>query len=265
MKLRTPAIISTVLVLGIPATALGDDDHGRGPRLQADPFVFVGKAGECGEVAGRPWPAGSNIVTSAWLGGMGLPDNGGGNTLVTEVPSYGPPELNPPSNANRRDPHLGLLLSKNGPTFDCSAAGAEIKGFRRGSTITELGFDFRKGGHCGAGAPRFNLTSEDGFTYFAGCSSGVHTGAPKDPGQWERVRFGDASVFPASPAAPPFVFGVTRVDSIAIVYDEGTDTANNDTDGVGLAVLDNIDVSGRLITRGSEPEPKRGERDHDDD
>lgn len=241
-----PLVMSAVL-LGSPVPVLADDDDDNRGRLRAVPFVFVGTAEQCGV-------AGSNIVTSAWLGGMGLPDNGGPNTADA-------------NSATKRDPHLGLLVSKNGPTPDCSSSGAVIKGFRRGGTITELGFDFRKGGHCGAGAPRFNLTSEDGFTYFAGCSSGVHTGAPQDPEQWERVRFGDANVFPASPAAPPFVFGVTRVDSIAILYDEGTDTANNDTDGVGLAVLDNIDINGRLITRGRgiEPEPKQGERDDHDD
>jgi hypothetical protein len=40
-----------------------------------------------------------------------------------------------------------------------------------------------------------------------------------------------------------------------------------DPNGVGLAVLDNIDINGRLITRGSgiEPEPKRGRHDDRDD
>jgi hypothetical protein len=47
------------------------------------------------------------------------------------------------------------------------------------------------------------------------------------------------------------VFGTTQVRSIDIVYDEGTDTASpSDPTGVGLAVLDNIDINGTLITRG---------------
>ena len=37
--------------------------------LRAVPFVFIGKAGDCG-----PPTAGSHIVTAAWLGGM-LPLN----------------------------------------------------------------------------------------------------------------------------------------------------------------------------------------------
>ena len=38
--------------------------------------------------------------------------------------------------------------------------------------------------------------------------------------------------------------------SISILYDEGTDTANNDTQGVGLAVIDNIYINGQIITSG---------------
>jgi len=241
--LAFPLVMSAVL-LGSALPVLAHDDNDNRGRLRAVPFVFVGTAEQCGI-------AGSNIVTSAWLGGMGLPDNGGPNSADA-------------NSATKRDPHLGLLVSKNGLTTDCSSSGAVIRGFRRGSTITELGFDFRKGGHCGSGAPRFNVTDEAGTTHFFGCFHGVHTPAPQDP-QWERVRF----VAP-TPGNESFVFGVTRVDSIAIVYDEGTDTPTvEDPNGVGLAVLDNIDINGRLITRGSgiepEPDPKRGRHDDRDD
>jgi len=36
----------------------------------------------------------------------------------------------------------------------------------------------------------------------------------------------------------------------SLIHDEGTDTANNDTQGVGLSVLDNIDINSKLITMG---------------
>src|SRR3954469_15346155 len=70
---------SLLVALGVCVTFVGtvlaDNDHDRdNNKLKARPFVFVGKAGDCG-----PAP-GSNIVTSAWLGGMGLPDNGGANS-----------------------------------------------------------------------------------------------------------------------------------------------------------------------------------------
>jgi len=196
--------------------------------------VFVGSAADCGGVPG------SRIATSQWLIGMGLPDDGTSPNASPSAPS---------------DPHIGLLLSKNGPTPNCSAAGASIKGLsNKGVVITELGFDYRVGGHCGAGAPRFNVTSAAGFTYFFGCANGVQTPAPQDPTEWVRVRWSTAggTVFPGPPDAPAFVFGSTLVKSIDIVHDEGTTTVSaSDPTGVGLAVLDNIDINGTLITNGN--------------
>lgn len=246
--LRTAA--SLLLVLGVTVGWAGTgaahyknkhkpwdhhDDRGRGGKsLEAVPFVFVGRAGACTPNS----PAGSNIVTSAWLEGMGLPDNGRPNS--------------PNPNA-RRDPHDGLLLNKNGPTTDCSSAGAIIKGFKSGSRLRELGFDYRFGGHCGAGAPRFNITTMSGDTFFAGCANGTQRPAPQDP-QWTRVRF-DAS----SAGLAGFSFGQngTPVRSITIIFDEGTDsTSGSDPTGVGLAVIDNIRINGQLITNGQGIVPK---------
>jgi len=217
-----------------------DDDDDNDHRLQAVPATFVGKAGDCG----TGYPAGSRIVTSAWLGGMGLPDNGGQNV-----------GSEPKDNPNKQDPHLGLLLSKNGTTADCSAAEAEITGVE-GITVNaefHLGFDYRNGGHCGAGAPRFDVSyrqpdGTDGSSFVGGCSNDHQpTGAPQDPAQWTRVRFETSD---QTESFPPIPQG-SRIKSISIAFDEGTDTANNDTEGVGLAVLDNIDINGRLITRGT--------------
>jgi hypothetical protein len=204
---------------------------------RAVPFVFIGTAAQCGGVAG------SHIVTAAWLGGMGLPDDGG---------------LNSPNPTTANDPHLGLLLSKNGPTPDCSSAGAVIVGFEPGTTLTELGFDYRNGTHCGAGAPRFNVVSTAGFTYFFGCAHGLHTPATQDPAQWTHVEFSAAAcavdpscVTPASADAPPIVFGTTTIRSLSIVYDEGTEvTGTEDPNGVGLVVMDNISINDQVIRSG---------------
>jgi hypothetical protein len=244
----TILVMATGLVSVITVRDARADDN---DELRATPFAFVGTAEECGV-------AGSRIVTAAWLGGMGLPDNGGSNTTALDLAT----------NPNKNDRHRGLLLSKNGPTPDCSSAGAVISGFSRGTTLTELGFDYRNGTHCGAGAPRFNITSTLGFTYFAGCAAGTKTPAPQDPLEWTRVRINTAAqVFPASPTAPPFVFGPggTQVRRLSIVFDEGTDTPGvEDPRGVGLSVLDNIDVNGRLIRRG-EGIADGVNRDEDDD
>jgi hypothetical protein len=198
-------------------------------NYKAVPANFVGTAAQC-----DPAPAGAKIVTSKWEGGLGLPDNG------TPHPSG--------SNA-----HQGLLLSKNGPTSNCSAATAEIQvaGAPFSGTLTALGFDFRNGTSCGAGAPRFNVYS-GATTYFFGCVHGNKTAAPQDPAQWTRVRF-DAAGEPLGgyPGAAGFVWGVTAVDGIEIIFDEGTDTAlpPDAPAGPGLVTLDNIRINNTVITR----------------
>src|SRR5213593_1120809 len=202
--LLTAVVGSIGLMTCVPAFADDDDD------LRAVPFAFVGAAGDCG--AG--YPAGSNIVTAAWLRGMGLPDNGGPNSNPVD----------PRDNPNKTDPHLGLLLSKNGPTADCSASGAEIKGVRgmRVTTPFILGFDFRNGGHCGGGAPRFNVvvtppTGPNTSHFVGGCANGVQTPAPHDAVEWTQASFA------ATPQFPPIPPG-SAIESITLIYDDGTDT-----------------------------------------
>jgi len=216
------------------------------PKLRAVPFVFVGAEGECGEIApGVPYPAGSRIVTAAWLGGMGLPDNGGDNVGVL-----------PFDNPNKHDPHKGLLLNKNGTTPDCSASGARIVGVEGRVTglLTEIGFDYRNGGHCGAGATRFNvvvlnsLTGTETFHFVGGCANDLTPApAPQDPLQWTRVRFTLTNPAEAFPVIPPG----SVIRSISLLHDEGTDTPTPQSpNGVGLAVLDNIWIIDQFIKRG---------------
>ena len=226
------------LVAFMPAGRAAADNENNNNNLQAVPFEYVGKAGDCG----TGYPAGSRIVTAAWLGGMGLPDNGG-DTAVNGTPG------------TRNDPHSGLLLSKNGLTTDCSSSGAQINGVKGmvvGTTATPfiIGFDYRGGGHCGAGAPRFNVVSRlngvDTNHFFGGCANGASIVAPQDP-QWYRVRF---SLFDPAVSFPPAAVG-SKIVSIDILYDEGTDTPSiQDPMGVGLAVLDNIYINGQYIRSG---------------
>jgi len=227
--------VAVSVFLFTPSLFAASDDDRDGGNPQAIPFVFVGNAAECGGVAG------SRIVTSEWLSGMGLPDDSSSN-----VP------------AGSRDPHFGLLLSKNGSTPNCAAAGARITGVKK-TTITELGFDYRNGGHCGAGAPRFNLVTEDGVLHFiGGCANGTKSPAPQDPLEWTRVRLDTSN--PAQ-AFPPVAPGA-KIKSLTIIYDEGTDTpTTEDPRGVGLAVIDNIDINGQLITRGPGGENSEHQKD----
>jgi hypothetical protein len=236
---------AAMLAFGTTRSVRASDDDERG--LQAIPEIFVGEAGDCGDGS----PAGSRIVTSAWLGGIGLPDDG----------------------RNTNNLHRGLLLSKNGPTADCSAAGAIIRGVR-GLLITptfELGFDYRSGGHCGAGAPRYNVLAKppvgpNTFHFVGGCANGTKIPAPQDPVEWTRVRFTNAQAF------PPLVPG-SRIVSIELILDEGTDAPSvpDDPNGVGLAVLDNLDINDALIASGNgiadgldRSEKRDDDRDRDD-
>src|SRR5437899_7533812 len=103
MMFRILLLIAVVIVAVVPAApafADRDDDDG----LRAVPFVFVGAPGDCGPLPGR------NIVTSAWLPGMGLPDNG---------------EPNIAANAWCR--RLGLLVKKTGRLTGCSVSGGRCK------------------------------------------------------------------------------------------------------------------------------------------
>jgi hypothetical protein len=227
--------LSAFLVLNPFGVRAGSSAHA--DNLSAKPWIFVGNVGDCGGTAG------SNIVTSAWLGGIGLSDSSG----------------------NARDPHRGLLLSKNGLTSDCSSAGATINGVR-GMTVSAsftLGFDYRDGGHCGGGAPRFNVTYDPPTgprtsSFVGNCATGTQVPAVQDP-QWITERFGAASQFPPIPAG-------SHIRSIDIVFDEGTDQAGtSDPNGIGLATIDNIFINGQTIGNGvgvAEPNGPRGDK-HD--
>jgi hypothetical protein len=214
----------------VSATASAESHH-NGKKYQAEPFVFIGHTSDC-----SPSPAGHRIVSSKWIAGLGLPDDG-----TTANPS-----------SKRNDKQGSLLLSKNGPTPDCSAAGADIVNWRSGDKITAagIGFDYRIGTHCGAGAPRFNVTTTDGKLYFVGCNGfGTHIPAPQDV-QWERVTFTNPADFSPGNTTTPFNFGMS-IKSISIIFDEGTDTPGlSDPAGVGLVTLDNININGSFITTG---------------
>jgi hypothetical protein len=158
-------------------------------------------------------PGHTGIVAAAWVKHLGLPQG---------------------NDKNR----FGLILSKNGTTPTNASAGLVVNGVK-GLHLTELGFDVRNGGHCGAGAPRFNVVTNDGVTRFYGCTYGTHTPSTPAPG-WQRVRYLTSVSYPGAPA---FTSGLT-VTSISIDFDEGTDIG---PDFSGMVVLDNIDVNGALI------------------
>ena len=190
-----------------------------------------------------PWqfdPFNGSLVESDWINHIGCPFQAEVNTPAAGT--YTDPGC---PTQFRADPNVqGLLLAKTGPTANVAAAGAELKGVR-GIVITSIGYDIRKfggfasplGSHCGAGSPRFNVVTTFG-THFIGCAS------PPPISQvlgqaWTRMAWSTAAAFPPIPPG-------AAVETIDIVFDEGTDTG---PDNFGIAILDNIMVNGVAVGR----------------
>ena len=136
--------------------------------------------------------------------------------------------------------HWGLLFVKSGPTSD-NVAGFATTTVARGSAPLEFGYDLHNGSHCGAGAPRFNVLTNDGVTHFIGCASPPPTSTIVGVGS-TRMRWGDMVNNIPPPAFPAFLAGNT-IKSVQIVFDEGTDM------GTGEAIIDNIEVDGVEVGR----------------
>jgi hypothetical protein len=202
-----------------------------------------------------PWqydPFKGSVVESDWLNHIGCPFKTEINTYnaagVIVAGTYTDPGC---PVQYRADPNVqGLLLAKTGPTANIAAAGAELKGVGD-IVLTSIGYDIRKhggyasplGSHCGAGAPRFNVVTNFG-THFIGCASPPPISQTMGEG-WTRLAWSPAAAF------PPIIPG-TVVQSIDIVFDEGTDTG---PDYFGIAILDNVMVNGVSVGHRTNPTP----------
>ena len=202
--------------------------------------------------AGEFDPVKTHLVQGTWVSGIGCPTNAKTTTDgVTVGPSYTDPAC---LDGDPSDRHVrGLLLAKTGPTSNVAAAVAQIGGVRD-KTLEELGYDIRKpagasdnrGSHCGAGAPRFNIETTDGGFYFLGCNSPSADVVTVGNG-WLRLRWAGEELNAFTPLGELVDIKGKTLKSLSIVFDEGQDTG---PDNFGLAVLDNIDVNGRLAGSG---------------
>ncbi len=141
----------------------------------------------------------------------------------------------------------GLLMHKLCSTETNAAAFALISGVKGELLIgpDALGFDYKdvNGGftaHCGAGAPRFNVSLSDGsFHFIGGCSNGTKTSPSPNGTGWTQVRFNPQDPNQAFPVVPTNA----TIVNIALVFDEGSD---QDPNGSPEIVLDNIFVNGKV-------------------
>lgn len=205
-------------------------------------------------------PGRTFLVQAEWLTGIGCPTNGRiaiANADFTGVAGTAPySDLGCPTGDSSDSRNEGLLLVKTGPSVtNFASAEADISGVR-GIHLTELGYDVRtprsfadpSGSQCGAGAPRFDVTTTDGVTHFVGCTSPPPAQTATGLGfvrlRWTAVQLA---------AAFPPILPTQTVSSITIVFDEGQDVA---PEFFGLAVLDNIDINGTLVGRGDNGDNK---------
>ena len=128
-KRKVSAVAIGFMALAFPAAmslASGGAAAISSPAFGLQPFEFVGAAGDCST------DPGVDTVTAEW-------DNSTGNSSPS------------------------IKLQKLGATSNCAAAGVDIITSLEGQTLsnlTELNFDYLNGGHCGAGAPRFNVQTD---------------------------------------------------------------------------------------------------------
>jgi hypothetical protein len=221
MRRNRTALIASGLVLSLvlAGSALAGPPAGVAlKRLKVKPFVFD--------------PDGTGIATSKWVTHQGLADAG-------------------------KSDHA-LVLKKLGTTATNASAGGTVHGVKKLLALTELGFDYEVGGHCGAGAPRFNVTLTDGTVFFFGCAHGdvTETLTDRDGDMWNRVRFTDADAFPADGVSVWPGFGLAEAQAIHLVFDEGTDTPLL-TGTPGFVRVDNVDVNGKLMGKPGAGVPKK--------
>ena len=148
-------------------------------------------------------------------------------------------------------PQQALYFQKFTSTATVAAGVAVFKGFTglRVEEITGLEWKHRDDGHCGAGAPRWNIISRDPVTgkryiTFLGCAAAAHTTDGTSVNKsgthtWitDRQDLLTATCAPFDPDAPPVASCATfSVAQFGIVFDEGTDQ------GQGFVFLDDITV-----------------------
>jgi hypothetical protein len=200
-------LLSVVLAAFLAASAIlaGTADAGPKNSLKVKPDTFIDTAGAFGD------PVDPGAASSQWV-------NKSGTTSTAEA--FGEPA------------DFGLVLAKNVDTAVVAAGLATING-PEGKTITdntEFGYSFLNDGHCGAGAPRFNVTVTDGTnetTYAVGCANpATNTTVVND--DWTAKTWRPANFFllDADPVLAPLVG--SAIVSVVMVFDEGPEEATLD-------------------------------------
>jgi hypothetical protein len=115
--------------------------------------------------------------------------------------------------------------------------------------LTDLSWERRTDGHCGAGAPRWNVVVEGAsgteYTLFLGCLAATHS--PGSGTGWLKDSYTGPGILTVGAAnsgnttnLPDIQAGT--ITALYIIFDEGTDH------GPGYVYLDNITVNDKVFT-----------------
>jgi hypothetical protein len=178
----------------------------------------------------RPGSFGAN-TEGAWKSKQGLPDSKG----------------------NARH---ALYLQKFTETFDFAAAYAVVDNIQGlpAAELTELSWEHRDDGWCGAGAPRWNIVvqgqSGDVYTLFLGCAAATHEPG-SEPG-WVKDSYTGSAILTVGAANSGNTANLADIQAgtivaLYILFDEGT-TLNGLPYGPGFVYLDNITVNAKVFT-----------------
>lgn len=194
-------------------------------------FALVPVSGAAAGSSYTLHPAGFGVMSYAsWKAQQGTPDTNG--------------------NANQ-----ALYFQKMTSTTTVAAGVAVINGLEGlpAADLTGLSWWHREDGHCGAGAPRWDIgvedTSGNHYTVFLGCNAAQHTetGVTTNGFGWCQDRQPSPGAAIAAQTGQPLA-GLT-ITGLAIVFDEGNDIPNPPPTGCaqqrvtgGFVYLDNIDV-----------------------
>jgi len=173
----------------------------------------------------------------------------GENSRANWKAQQGLPDTTSSGNANQ-----ALYFQKMTSTATFAAGVAVVRGLEGQSAdvLTGLQWYHRVDGHCGAGAPRWNVNLNDesgkNYTVFIGCYAAEHApaAAPNET-TWCVDTFAPGQQIAAQTGLNP---SSLTIRSLAIVFDEGTDNPIAQPPGCpagqstpGFVYLDNISVT----------------------
>jgi hypothetical protein len=166
-----------------------------------------------------------------------------------------------PDNTPTGNPNQALYFQKMTSTATFAAGVAVIRGLegQDASVLSGLQWYHRVDGHCGAGAPRWNVNLKDSggnnHTVFLGCYAAAHTADGNSNGfGWCVDTWGAGAIAAEINSQTGGASGLS-IRSLAIIFDEGTDNPIAQPPGCpegpstpGFVYLDNISVTANGAT-----------------